>query len=275
MGSGSDTRIVSGAVTGTWGRQAFPFSCLETSLRWQISPVPIQAVTTHHACKSAFTDLKSPQSPSPCLSLPSAEIQGVYHCGWRLKSTLFFNPLETQVKFYPEFYTHPDVNQHFKIYEICNYLWYSHVRKKRPLTRETISKPLELEPVKANCGKWTDGRLWTHEGPLCLALQTDAGGGEKTHHKRNSEGSRKQERVKLKAKAGSSVCYPSLSQWLWNWYSMLTSALIHKTKGRRTWGWWYFNSILPVRWILLLWSTYSWMSNSFESIIILRLIVMY
>lgn len=61
-------------------------------------------------------------TPSPCLSLPSAEIRGVYHCGWRLKSALFFNPLETQVKFYPEFYTHPDVNQHFKIHKICNYL---------------------------------------------------------------------------------------------------------------------------------------------------------
>lgn len=43
---------------------------------------------------------------------------------------------------------------------------------------------------------------WTHEGPLCLALQTDAGGGEKTHHKRNSEGSRKQERVRHHADAG-------------------------------------------------------------------------
>lgn len=62
-------------------------------------------------------------------------------------------------------------------------------------------------------------------------------------------------RVVLKVKAGGSVCYTSVSRWLQNRYSMLTSVPIHKTKGRRTRGWRRFNSTLQVGWILLLSST--------------------
>lgn len=66
-----------------------------------------------------------------------------------------------------------------------------------------------------------------------------------------------QNKVELKVKAEGSICYPLLSWWVQNHYSLLVSVLTQKTKVKRLWGWSYFNRIPQARQIFLQWSTHS------------------